>query len=505
MMQLPDHLWKPQREAIASVFDALRSGRKSGLIVLPTGTGKTTMFLTFARLLDVPTMVLVHRDYLIEQTAEEAAAAWPGASVGVIQGDRNSWHGRQLVVASVQSLHADRLAELPRDRWGLLISDEAHRSVARGWSAAIAHFAGAGFHLGVTATPDRLDGRGLAKHFGPEPLYVYTVRQAMLDGVLVPVRQYAVKTGVLLDGVKQDDHGKWDTGELSHAVSTTDRNRQTVEAYQRYAGDRRAVAFCVDVEHVHAMTAAFESAGIPAVAITGQDRKNRAAQLADFRAGKYRVLVNCEVAIEGFNDRAVSCVIMARPTKSRLFYMQAVGRGLRKGDGKQDCIVIDVVDVTRLHKLVTLCNLLGVRKTHDAQGQDVMALAHAEEQEGKERVARELEQASLFPLAWAAEEVSPWPDLPSLNGYEPQWDWQVKPATEKQLKALARMGLDLRRDLTKGEASWLFDRAREYDFVFPTPATPAQERFLRRAGEWQDDMSKREASRLIFRLKQEVA
>ena len=506
------HLWQHQRQAVEAVMAAIAAGNKAGLVVLPTGTGKTTLFLSIARILGVPTLVLVHRDFLVSQTVEEAKALWPEAAIGVIQAERDEWqtdlfgHVPDLVVGSVQSLHSARLAMIPRDRFGLLISDEAHRSVTRTWSRVIEHFARCGFHLGATATPDRLDRIGLAKHFGRDPLFIYTIRQAIDDQVLVPPRQYAIVTGISLDAVRENTRGQWDEAELSRTVSVTPRNQEIVKKYLEIAKDRRAIVFAVDVDHVNALVREFEEAGVAAVAVTGQDKKGRSGKLADFKAGKYRVMVNCEVAVEGFNDKGVSCIIMARPTKSRLFYLQAIGRGLRRcpEENKVDCLVIDAVDVSRMHKLVTLCNLLGLSKTQDAGGRKVLELADEEEEGRRQEHERQRQQVLTFPVQWRLEEVSPWPDMPSLSGYAPQKRWHTEPATEKQVRALHRMGLAVQRELTRGEASWLFDRAREYDFVFPTPATPAQERFLRRAGEWEEALCKREASRRIARLKAPV-
>jgi len=507
MIDLPG-LWPPQQRAVCAALAAIAAGQGAGLWVMATGTGKTRAFLTLARLLGVPTLVLVHRDTLIRQTVAEAGRTWPEAAVGVIQAECDEWqadlYGREpdLVVASVPSLSAERLAAMPPDRFGLLVSDEAHRSVARGWSRAVAHFA-VGFHLGVTATPDRLDRVGLGRHFGREPLIHYGIRQAIDEGVLVPVRQWAVKTGVVLDQVKANSRGKWDVEDLSKTVRVESRNRQVVGAYQQYAEGRLAVAFAVDVAHVHALAKEFAAACIPAVAITGANRDERDRQLAAFAAGKYKVAVNCEVLVEGADIRNVSCILWCRPTQSRLYYLQGIGRGLRLSPetGKTGCIVIDFVDASREHKLVTLCDLLGL-KDRDAEGKLVLDLL--KEQEEVQETARGQEQFLQRPLVWCREEVSPWPDLPSLAGYQPRKRWHEDPATDKQIRALRRMGVSTGRDLTKGEAAWLFERVREYDFVFPQPATEAQERFLRRHGEWQDGMGRRFASQRIGQIKQTV-
>jgi superfamily II DNA or RNA helicase len=488
-------LWPHQRAAVAAAAAAVAVGRPSGLWVIPTGAGKTFAFLTLARDLGGGTLVLVHRDELIAQTVRSAAAVWPGASVGVVQGARAEWAGRDLVVASVPSLRPGRLAGVPRDRFKLLVADECHHLPAPTWQQAVRHFTPR-FLLGATATPDRLDGRGLASWFGPRPLYTYPLRQAVADGILVPVRQLAVNTHVDLDEVALCG-GDFAVGQLALAVATAARDRVVVEAYKAHAGGRKAIAFAVNRAHVGQLAASFLDAGVEAVAVTGatppDDRRNA---LAAFAAGKYRVLVNCEICTEGFDDRGVSCILMARPTRSRALYQQCLGRGLRQCPeaGKQDCLVLDMTDNCRRHRLVTAADLLGSGPA--AAG----AAANRDGGERDEQMAHLPAPAVTpprysGPVAWSWEEVPPWPELPSLQGYRPGAWWHHQPASEKQLQALRRFGLTVVKPLTKGEASFLLEQC--IDYAERELATPRQEFALRRAGAWEPGLTKREASRRI--------
>jgi superfamily II DNA or RNA helicase len=488
-------LWPHQCQALAAVHGAVQRGQKSGLLVMPTGAGKTVTFLTVSQELAWPTLTLVHRDELVQQTVKTAARAWPGARVGVIQGTRDEWRGRQdLVVGSVQSLHARRLAGMPRDRFPLVVVDEAHHTPAQTYLNILSHFQSR-FLLGVTATPKRLDGVGLADWFGPEPLYTYSIRQAIRDGVLVDVSQFKVQTGVDLDAVESRG-GDFAEAALADAVNTPARNKALVEAYLERAADRRAIVFAVDLDHVAALALAFREAGVPCVTVTGKDPlEARRRALADFAAGLYRVLVNCQVATEGFDDPEVSCILMARPTQSRSLYVQCVGRGLRRCDatGKRDCLIIDATDNCKRHKLVTATSLLSEEEER-GQGDD------DEEREEGTPEKRERPESDQ-PIVWRLEQVSPWPELPNLEGYVPSRAWHGDPASPSQVRFLASFGLDVTRALTKGEATFLLDRAVKLDAEFPIPATPRQEQFLRRAGAWRPGTSKREAGRLIGALK----
>lgn len=488
-------LWPHQHAAVEAATSAIRSGRRSGLWSMPTGTGKTIAFATVARILKWPTLVLVHRDELVRQTVDAFDLVWPAASVGVVKAERNEIDGRDVVVASVQSLHAKRLAQVPTDRFSLVVPDEAHHVVADTWSAVLDHFASR-FVLGCTATPERFDGRGLADRFGAEPIYTYPLRQAIEDGRLVRLKQYAVETDLDLDGVTYRA-GDFAQGELSERINTETRNRLVVDAFKKHARDRRTVAFCVDVKHAHALRDAFLQAGVFAATVTGTTPKHeRRRTLDDFANGKTQLVTNVAVLSEGFDQPGISCVLMARPTMSRSLYTQCIGRGLRLAPDKDDCLVLDFTANSRKHKLITVLDLFGNDTSRDAGGSDVIEFADRKRAEAERRNTIELQA----PLRWRLATVCPWPVLPCLEGYVRTLAWHDQPASDKQFKYLRCFGVSLSRELTRGEASYLIDRCRESEAAFPAPATAKQSSCLRRAGLWRDGMTKREASGLIAGL-----
>lgn len=485
---MPD-LYPHQLAAQAAVLRAVAGGAPSGLVVIPTGGGKTALALDTARRLGVPAAALVHRDELARQWVESAAKWWRGARVGVVQGDRDEWAaGEDLVVASVPTLHVRRRVRMPRDRFGLVIADECHHATDEStWGQVLDYFQ-AGFLLGVTATPQRLDGRPLTR-FGSEPLYTYSIAQAIKDGKLVQVVSRAIQTDVDLDDVHTRG-GDLAAGELAAAVNTPGRNRIVVDAYLEHAGGRRGIVFAVDVAHAEALAAEFDAALVPAAVVTGSmPIAGRRASLEAHARGGLQVLVNCEVLTEGYDDPGVSCVVWARPTKSRTLYVQGTGRGLRLAPGKTDCLVLDITDNCHRHKLVVVADLLGRPKKEPGEPREVR-----EGGGGRPKDVRE-------PVEWCLKEVCPWPELPTLEGYVAYLPWHGQPASEGQLRYLRSFGLAVKDGLTKGEASYLIDRAGEYEAAYPLPATSKQRWCLREAGLWVEGMSKREAGRLITELK----
>jgi superfamily II DNA or RNA helicase len=481
-------LWPPQELAIEAALKAMKEGRTAGLWCMPTGTGKTRAFCTLASRLRARTLILVHREELAQQTIATLASVWPGASVGLVRAESNDWTGKQIVVATVQSLYR-RLAQYPPDHFPLVVFDEAHHAAADSWQLVADHFTG--FRLGATATPTRLDGRGLDDLFGEKPVYVYPLKTAIRDGYLVGIKQYAIETTVDLNGVANRGND-FAPEELAEAVVNEARTRAVVEAFLGHAGDRKTVAFCVSLKHVDQVCEAFQLEGVEARSVTGEmNREDRAQVLADFAKGRFQVLVNCQVLTEGYDERSIGCVLMARPTQSKALYQQMLGRGLRlcPEAGKEDCLVLDVVDNCRRHQLVTATSLLGVHKVN-ADGMDVLDL---EQEEIEEQERALLERKPCLPpeatVHWTAQPFDPFgpdwePNL--LEGYEPLFAWHKDPATDGQLAALRRRGYEPPQGVTKGEANAVLSHA-----------SPKQRRVLSRRGLWHDGLSFDDASKLI--------
>jgi type I site-specific restriction endonuclease len=382
-----------------------------------------------------------------------------------------------------------------------VVVDEAHHSPARCWQRVLEHFR-PDFLLGCTATPERLDGQSVEKTLG-KTLYSYGLSEAMEDCYLVPIRQHGIRTEVSLAEVTAR-MGDFSKEKLSAAVRTEARTQTAVEAYLRYAPERPALVFAVDLEHVEMLRQAFVMAGIKTAAITGKtSKKERRRILEEFRDGHYQVLVGCEVLTEGYDERRISCVVMARPTQSKALYQQCVGRGLRidPGTGKADCLVLDLIDYGCRHRVMAASDLFGAH-VPDCGGLDIREAVREE----KARWKREpvVPKPSLR-ARWELGEETPWGELPTLRGYVPRYLSHHDDATDKQLHKITRsFGFEVLWPLTKGEASHLIDECIRLDALYPTPATEKQEAMLRYHGLLRPGMSKREAKRAIVELKQGV-
>ena len=353
-----------------------RSGVRRMVVCLPTGAGKTVIFSHLARLARRQVLVLAHREELLGQAREKLERAMEGeAVVAVEQGAQRASADAKVLVCSIRSLHEARLAKVIRGRdVGLVIYDECHHAAADdnlrvlrqlgafddGWTGTL---------LGFTATPSRGDGKGLDKVF-ERIVYCRTLPEMIDDGFLSPLRGFRISTAADLTRLSKGGLD-FDEEELAEAVDIEERNAIVARSIQELARDRRTIAFCVTVNHAKNLCRSLNVLGVPAGIVHGMMKSDvRKKALSDFREGKTQVLTNVAVLTEGFDDPGVSCIAMARPTRSEGLYAQCVGRGTRLHPGKKDCLILDFVDLSAL-SLCTLPSLFGAPRDLDLRGGDV--------------------------------------------------------------------------------------------------------------------------------------
>lgn len=284
-------------------------------------------------------LILAHRKELIRQASAKLTDA--GVDHGIIAPGFTPT--RDLVqVASVQTL-GRRLTDPRYDQPDLIVVDEAHHAVAGQWRTIVSAYSSARI-LGVTATPERLDGRGLGVEAGgifdamvPGP----TVADLITGGYLTPARIYASAEAPDLSAVRTIA-GDFDAGALANEMGKPQIVGDAVAHYERYTPGQPAILFSPSVAHAEAMAEAFVAAGFRAVAASGAtEPRVRDAAIAGLGTGAVQVLCSCDLISEGLDVPSVSAVILLRPTKSLGLYLQQVGRGLRPALGKTHLTVLD--------------------------------------------------------------------------------------------------------------------------------------------------------------------
>lgn len=336
-----------QHALIAQCRAAMQQGSRRVLLQLPTGGGKTILIaqmLASAAARGKRAWFCVHRKELLDQSVatfiESAdihtgvvAASYPTSPLAPVQ------------VCSVPSLSKRIGSLLPPD---LVVWDECHHVASRSWSDIAAQFPAA-LHIGLTATPQRLDGQGLGAHFdtliqGP------STAALTAQGYLSPYRYFA-PTLTDLSAVHRvaGDYNKREAADvMQHSTVVGD----AVSHYLQHGNGGRALVFAWSLDASEAIAASFAAAGIAAEHVDGTtSRAARTAALERFRAGTVRVLCNVDLFGEGLDVPAVDAVFLLRPTASLGLYLQQVGRGLRPAPGKSHVRIFDHVNNWQRHGL----------------------------------------------------------------------------------------------------------------------------------------------------------
>ena len=350
-----------QHEAVAALLAAAARGVHRPLLVLPTGTGKTIIFALLVQRRGGRALILAHRDELIQQALDKLHLVDPSLPLGVVQATRDDTTA-PIVVASVQTLsRRARLARLVPD-FRTIVIDEAHHAPAPSYRRILTHCRAwqpdGPLVVGVTATPARGDGQSLQQVF-EGIVYQRSLVEMMQAGYLVDLRAIQVLLQADFDALRTQ-RGDFVEADLETLLLAANAPAQVLAAFQAHAADRKALLFTPTVATAYAMADTFCAAGIAAEALDATTPlATRRAILQRLHTGATRVVANCAVLTEGFDEPSVDCIIVARPTQSLPLYQQMLGRGTRTYPGKTDCLLLDVVGVSTQHTLHTAATLFG--------------------------------------------------------------------------------------------------------------------------------------------------
>jgi DNA repair protein RadD len=321
-------LWPHQVTALDNVRSRYRSGASSVCLVSPTGSGKTVMFCSKRCL------ILAHRSELVEQTSK--ALVDLGVPHGVVAPNYPETP-EPVQVASVQSL----IRRLDRhDNYDLVVIDECHHAVAGTYQRIIEAIPSARL-LGVTATPERSDGRGLGDAF--ETMVVGSgTAELIAGGYLSPFAAFAPTEPPDLSNISiraGDYAGDEISGLMGRPVIIT----SAVDSYERLCPGRRAIVFGVDIRHSMALAEKFKERGHAARHLDAETpREERRRVIQAFASGEVKVLTNVNLFSEGFDAPGIEAVLLVRPTKSLAMHLQQVGRVLRIAPGKERALILDL-------------------------------------------------------------------------------------------------------------------------------------------------------------------
>jgi superfamily II DNA or RNA helicase/diadenosine tetraphosphate (Ap4A) HIT family hydrolase/HKD family nuclease len=347
-----------QREVLDALERTRLDGHAAGLVVLATGLGKTWVAAfdsarpEFRRILFV-----AHREEILRQSRDVFRRVQPDADLGMLTGAEKD-PGARIVFASVQTL-VRRLADFRPDEFDYVVVDEFHHAAAASYRQVIDHFSPR-FLLGLTATPDRMDGADLLALCGDNLVFECGLVDGVRRGDLCTFEYHGIKDITDFAPIPWRN-GRFDPQRLAAAVETVERAQQAFDEWSERRG-ARTLAFCVSRTHADFMATFFAERGVRAVSVhSGPGSAPRTEAIERLRDGELDVVFAVDIFNEGLDVPSIDTVLLLRPTDSPVVFLQQLGRGLRVAADKAHLVVIDVIGNHRsfLTRPRTLLSLVG--------------------------------------------------------------------------------------------------------------------------------------------------
>lgn len=336
----------PQVEILYSLNQSREEGFDKGLVVAATGVGKTYLSafdsINYERVLFV-----AHREEIIKQAMQSFKNVRPKATSGFFYAD-NKEKDKDLIFALVQTLgKEDYLNEsyFEKDYFDYIVIDEFHHAASKNYQRIIDYF-NPKFLLGLTATPERLDGKDVFSICDYNLVYEVRLKDAINRGALVPFKYYGIYDETVNYEHIEMKNGKYNEKQLEEALNTGVRDELIIKHYGKYPS-KAAIGFCSSKKHAEHMAEVFTKAKIPALAVysgeQGEFSGERESALNKLRSGEIKVLFAVDMFNEGLDVPQIDLVMFLRPTESPTIFLQQLGRGLRKAKGKEYLVVLDFI------------------------------------------------------------------------------------------------------------------------------------------------------------------
>ncbi len=335
-----------QVDALQAIADVRGAGHRRAIVISATGTGKTILSALDVRAMNPRRcLFVVHREQILDKTIQEyrRVLGGPEHDFGKLSGTVKQPERRYLF-ATVQTL-SGMLDQFDRDEFDYVLIDEAHRAGAASHQRVLDHF-NPKFLLGMTATPERTDGFNVFELFDYTVPYEIRLNHALEADMLAPFHYYGVADVTYADGTTTTD----DTDlRLLIAPERVDHVIEAIDTYGQAGVEPRGLIFCARKDEAHQLSLALNERqlrgrGLRTVALTGEDSIARREEVVrELEAGELDYILTVDIFNEGVDIPSINQVIMLRQTQSAIVFVQQLGRGLRKSDGKEYLVVIDFI------------------------------------------------------------------------------------------------------------------------------------------------------------------
>lgn len=335
-----------QIEALCTLEHTRAEGARRALISAATGVGKTYL-AAFDSEKYKRVLFVAHKEEILKQAANSFQNVRKSDDYGFFDGNEKC-KDKSVIFASVATLgKSEYLNEtyFPKDYFDYVVIDEFHHAVNDQYMRIVEYFKPQ-FLLGLTATPERMDGRNIYEICDYNVPYEISLKDAINKGMLVPFHYYGIFDKTDYSQLHQV-RGKYDDRELNKTYIGNERRYELI--YKNYCkyGSKRALGFCCSKEHAKDMAKEFCRRDIPSVAVYsdahGEYTEERSIAIQKLMQGEIRVIFSVDMFNEGVDIPAVDMVMFLRPTESPIVFLQQLGRGLRKSMGKEYLNVLDFI------------------------------------------------------------------------------------------------------------------------------------------------------------------
>ncbi|MFK7693057.1 DUF3427 domain-containing protein [Paenibacillus sp. HJGM_3] len=372
---------KMQRGALQALQETRQNKHYKAVVIAATGTGKTYLSAFDVKDFGAKTMLfLAHRDEILESSMKTFQQVFGHVDLyGKLTGTSKEGH-KPFLFSTVQTLSRDEVLSIYQsDHFEYIIVDEFHHAEASTYKKVLDYFKPK-FLLGLTATPERMDGRDVLALCDHNVVYEIRLRDALEEGLLTPFRYFGLgDPTVNYEDIGTQSNGLFIETELVRVLNTHERVDYVIQMIRKYGHDghyMKALGFCASIEHAKYMSDEFNQRGFSAGYLTGNDSPELRQQLIrrlEEDADPLQIIFTVNIFNEGVDIPKVNVVLFLRPTESATIFIQQLGRGLRRVQGKEYVTILDFIGNYQKSFIVPLA--LSGQHNHKAFDRDSLRVA----------------------------------------------------------------------------------------------------------------------------------
>lgn len=353
---------KMQKESLERLEYLRSKGEKKALAVAATGSGKTYLAALDVKSSNPERMLfLVHRENILLKSKESFESVIPNRSCGLYTGNRKE-KDCEYIFSTIQTM-SNTCEEFLKEEFDYIIIDEAHHISSPSYQKVLKYLR-PGFLLGLTATPNRMDGENIYSYFDDNIACDISLNDALEYDLVVPFHYYGISDIKTIDYTGLDILKLNEIAKLLMVNKRVDYIIEKLDFYSYCGAKRKVLGFCASKEHASYMSKEFNKRGIASIALTSIDsieKREQVIKRLEDEQSELQVIFSVDIFNEGVDVPSINTVLMLRPTNSPIVFIQQLGRGLRRYKGKEFLTLLDFIGNHNRGYLIALA-LVGDRK-----------------------------------------------------------------------------------------------------------------------------------------------